>query len=139
MPRIKVGLMLLLLVPLLLVACEKKAAHSKVEPATKEKLESGLYRLTLTDKAITRTDVQTSEVASAGGKLVIPYSALIYDLYGDTWAYTNPEGNVFVRQAIDVETIKGDEAILAGGLEVGTRVVSVGAAELYGEETGIGK
>lgn len=121
--------------------CEQKVAPEKVEPATKELLaDSGLYRLTLTAKAVERIDLQTVEVTrGALGTLIMPYSALIYDLNGQTWAYTSPEPYVYLREAVTVEYIEGDEVFLSEGLEVGTTVVSVAAAELYGTETGIGK
>lgn len=129
-----------LLTPLLLVGCEAKVVHTKVEPATKEKLESGIYRLTLTERAIERIDVQTTEITTgSNGQLLMPYSALIYDLYGDTWAYTNPEPRVFVREAVTVDVIEGDWVHMTAAPQEGTLVVTVAAAELYGAETGIGK
>lgn len=135
--------MVLLLTALLgLAACrggETLVGH--VEPMTKEAVPStDRYRLTLTDRAIERLDVQTVEVTRVvKGLPMMPYSALIYDLEGDTWVYTNPEPNVFVRQLVTVAEIQNDRVSLAEGPEVGTKVVSVAAAELYGAETGIGK
>jgi membrane protein implicated in regulation of membrane protease activity len=70
---------------------------------------------------------------------MIPYSAVLYDLDGKTWAYTNPETLVFVRQRIEVTAIRGDVAMLSDGPPAGTQVVSVGAAELLGIELGVGK
>jgi hypothetical protein len=43
-----------------------------------------------------------------------------------------------VRSAIDVASIEGDRALLTSGPPVGTTVVTVGVAELYGAETGVG-
>ena len=45
----------------------------------------------------------------------------------------------FVRRQIDVDYIEGDTAVLLTGPDAETIVVTVGAAELYGVETGIGK
>lgn len=70
---------------------------------------------------------------------LIPYSAVLYDAQGKTWVYTNPEPLVFVRQQILIDTIRGGEVILADGPPVGTAVVTVGGAELYGTEFGVGK
>ena len=81
------------------------------------------------------------EVALSGngtpGK-VIPYAAVIYDLHGETWVYTSPEPLVFVRHPIVVEYIEDDRAVLSEGPAAGTAVVIVGAAELFGVESGVG-
>ena len=63
---------------------------------------------------------------------------MIYDAQGATWTYVAIEPLSFERQLIVVESISGDEAILADGPAAGTPVVIVGAAELYGAETGVG-
>lgn len=80
------------------------------------------------------------EVALLGGgvKKVIPYAAVIYDLNGETWSYTRTEPLSFVRHSITVDYIDGDLAILSEGPEVGTEVVTVGVAELWGTEIGVG-
>jgi hypothetical protein len=83
-----------------------------------------------------------AELTLAGGNMprkVVPYAALLYGVNGETWVYTNPEPLVFVRQPIVVDHIEDDLAILSEGPEVGTAVVTVGAAELFGAETGVSK
>ena len=70
---------------------------------------------------------------------VVPYAAVLYYAGGNTWAYTTPQPLTFVRQAIHIDYIEGDLAVLADGPPSGTEVVIVGAAELFGAETGIGK
>lgn len=82
------------------------------------------------------------ELPFAGGadKLkIVPYAALIYDARGAAWVYTNPSPFVFVRHPVAIVAIAGSEAILGNGPAVGTAVVTVGAAELYGTEFGVGK
>ncbi len=80
------------------------------------------------------------EVTLFGGpRKVVPYSAVIYDLHGDTWTYTNPEPLVFVRHRITVDYIERDTAVLLDGPPAGTAVVTVGAAELFGVELGVGQ
>jgi len=69
----------------------------------------------------------------------VPYSAVIYDINGNTWVYLNPDPLVFVRQAISVERIDGDRALISENLPAGTKIVTVGVIELYGTETGVGK
>ena len=55
------------------------------------------------------------------------------------FTYTNPEPLLFIRAPIKIDYIDGDVAVLDDGPEVGTAVVTVGAAQLYGVEFGIGK
>jgi hypothetical protein len=70
---------------------------------------------------------------------VVPYAAVLYGVHGETWVYTNPEPLVYVRQPIVVDHIEGDVAVLSEGPQVGTAVVTVGASELFGTETGVSK
>jgi hypothetical protein len=92
----------------------------------------------LSAKAAERLGIATGAVSAAGAGTTIPYSALVYDKAGKTWVYTNPEGRDYVRQAIEVQRIDGDLAYLSSGPPVGTAVVTVGTAELWGVDTGVG-
>jgi hypothetical protein len=67
----------------------------------------------------------------------MPYSALVYDTNGRAWAYTSPEQLTFVRSRLTIERIEEQNVFLLDGPPPGTRVVTVGAAELYGTELGI--
>jgi multidrug efflux pump subunit AcrA (membrane-fusion protein) len=89
----------------------------------------------LTEQAARRLDVQTAPVAAgAGGRLVIPAAAVEYNNDGSTFTYTNPEPFAYVQQAITVDSINADQAVLSAGPSAGTNVVTVGAAELLGVE-----
>jgi hypothetical protein len=96
-------------------------------------------RVTLIASAAKRLDIQTAEVqgASDGGKQmsVVPYAAVLYDTNGDTWMYVNTAPLVYVRHHITVDHMNGDQAVLSSAPPVGTKVVIVGAAELFGSET----
>ena len=70
---------------------------------------------------------------------VVPWSAIVYDFSGAAWVYENTAEHVFVRRRVDVRRVEGELAVLAGGPAPGARVVSVGAAELFGTELGTGK
>jgi hypothetical protein len=70
---------------------------------------------------------------------VVPYQAVIYDLQGETWVYTNPAPLTYVRHQVKVDYIDDDTAVLVQAPPMGTKVVSVGVAELFGTEFGIGK
>jgi hypothetical protein len=115
----------------------KDAGHAPA--AAVEAIEgTELHRLTLSEKAAERIGIQTSPVLDqqVGGadQKTIPYSAVIYDEHGNTWAYTTKEPLVFVRDQISVDHIAGDTAYLSDGPAAGTEVVTVGSAELVGTE-----
>jgi hypothetical protein len=122
----------------IVAGCASPASAPAEEAIHIEKLESGLPRLTLSAKAAERLAVETVAVEETGTRKVIPYAAVIYDAQGLTWAYAAVEALTFERAEIVVDEIVGDEAILSGGPAAGTEVVIVGAAELYGAETGVG-
>ena len=136
----------LIVAVLSLAACggEDEAAAGGEEPAVVEPVEGSddLFRVTLTAEAAERLDVQTVAVRAVGDgarkRTVIPYSAVLYEPDGETWAYTSPESLTVVRAPIVVETIEGDRAVLSQGPPLGTKVVTVGVAELFGAENGIG-
>jgi multidrug efflux pump subunit AcrA (membrane-fusion protein) len=75
---------------------------------------------------------------SAALKPVVPYSAVVYGANGDAYVYTTTEPLVYVRQRVVIESIEKDKAILTEGPPSGTQVVTAGAAELFGAETGVG-
>lgn len=83
--------------------------------------------------------LELSLEGSGEERRILPYSAVLYDPSGNTWVYTNPERLVFVREQIRIESMAGDDVILADGPDAGAAVVTVGAAELYGTEFGVGK
>ncbi len=71
--------------------------------------------------------------------LVVPYSSILYDMYGSSWVYLNTEPQVYVRQRVELYHVLDELAILSRGPAVGAKVVSAGAAELFGTEFGVGK
>ena len=71
--------------------------------------------------------------------LVVPYASVLYDLNGGAWVYESMGKHVFARRRIVVDHVVGPEAVLAIGPKVGTKVVTDGAAELFGTEFGGGK
>ena len=85
-----------------------------------------------------RVRVALSLTGSGSQSRVVPYAAVIYGLHGETWVYTNPEPLVFVRVPIVIDYIEGDFAVLAEGPAADTLVVTVGASELFGAESGVG-
>ena len=137
MKRVSFFILVLVLSSLLLSACGAKTETvEKTPPSVVEAIEgSDLSRVILTEKAAERLGIET---VPASGKEV-PYAAVIYDIEGNTWIYTNPEPLTFVRSPIEVDYIEGDTAFLAQDLESNLPVVTVGVSELYGTETGVSK
>lgn len=124
---------------LVLTGCTPSSASAPKEEAIHiEEQASGLKQLTLSAKAAERLGVETSPVAGSGSTMSIPYAALIYDAEGATWAYVTTEPLVYQRAEVVVEAIEGDTATISEGPDAGTEVVTTGAAELYGAETGVG-
>jgi len=145
-----------------LTGCLYRPPYADVEPpASVEEIEGDKYELkkvTFTEKAMERTGVEIGEVAKLQGprkdspQLAVPYGALFYDYKGYEWVYTNPEPRVFVRSKVKVDYIDGEVdtsmeswdrarkmvVYLKEGPEVGTKIVTVGASQMYGEEKGYG-
>jgi len=100
---------------------------------------AGVSPLTLEERAAERVGLVTAPVRAAeGGRTVIPYSAVVYDPEGAAWTYVATGPLTFVRRKLEVETIDGVVAVLTGGPPVGTKVVSIGGAELFGAEIDFG-
>lgn len=71
--------------------------------------------------------------------LMVPAAAILYDIHGGTWVYVSEGPLVFRRQRVEVLETKSGAAYLARGLSPQTKVVTEGAAELFGTEFGAGK
>ena len=85
-----------------------------------------------------RVSVQVPLVASVKG-LVVPASALLYDMHGSTWVYEDQGSGKYVRRRVEVARQIGDRILIARGIAEGVRVVRVGAAEIFGTEFATGK
>jgi hypothetical protein len=93
--------------------------------------------ITLSQAAHDRLAVTTAAVAAGPGGLGIPYSAVVYEPDGSAWVYTEADALTYQRAPITITSVTADQVILAAGPPAGTLVVSQGAAELVGVETGI--
>ncbi|MGH9173640.1 MAG: efflux RND transporter periplasmic adaptor subunit [Vicinamibacterales bacterium] len=71
--------------------------------------------------------------------LVVPAAGIVYDMQGGTWVYEAMGNHVFARRRVEVGGQSGDKVLIARGLRAGQRVVTDGAAELFGTEFGAGK
>jgi hypothetical protein len=142
MRKLRWSILVLTVVSGLVTACAPPAAEPAGEegPALVEDIAgSDVKRLTLTEDAAQRIGIEMVPVTSAsGGHTMVPSSTVIYDAGGQTWVYTSPETDVFVRAPVTLVDIDGDDALLSAGPPIDTQVVTVGVAELYGSELGVG-
>lgn len=141
MARRRTWLVVVPLAAALAAACSKPVTEEArgPEPAHVEPIEgSEVARVTLEEYGAERIHLRTAPVEERGGRLVVPSAALLVDPEGRFWVYTNPEPLVFVRREVRVISDDGGRAILAEGPPPGTRVVVVGAQELWGAESGVG-
>lgn len=130
-----------LMLVLLLSACGEPVSDEQVlhDPVTIEQVEgTKVARVTLTESAAERLDIQTAPVRRAGNRMVVPSGSVLVDPDGRFWVYTSPDPLVFIRHEIDIDDEDGDRVFLIDGPPVGTPVVTVGVAELHGAESGIG-
>jgi hypothetical protein len=138
----------LIVAALPLAGCGKKASsYAKVEPAIVEHAkDSQITRITLTEQAMERIGLKTAPLQEgkvqgdekAAPRPFVPDSAVMYVANGETYVYTSPKPRTFVRQAVDIDFIRGGVAVLKKGPPAGTQVVTVGASELFGTEFGVG-
>ena len=127
----------------LLTGCGVASAHGDPPPATVKSIPgSPVQQLRLTEQAIHRLGITTAAVRTGqatidgrrGTYKLIPYSAVVYDNDGSTWAFVNTAPRTFIRQRLTIGAIQGNTAVLAAGPAPGAAVVTVGAPELLGTE-----
>jgi hypothetical protein len=96
-------------------------------------------QIILTQLGAQRIGVRTApaRTGNAPASVVIPYSAVVYDPSGKTYAFTNPRPLMFVEVPISIDRIAGNSVYVTRGPKAGAQVVTVGAEELYGVQTGV--
>lgn len=139
--RLRSWALIVAVVGVVMTACGSAGgAEATEEPVAIEATnDAEIWRLTLTESAARRLDVQTATVGSAGDRLVVPSAAVIIDPAGVYWVYTNPQPLVYVREEIRPVHEEGHLAFFDEGPPLGMAVVTTGVPELYGAEFGIGK
>ena len=68
--------------------------------------------------------------------LIVPRAALLRDIHGGAWVYEKVGVHAFARRRVLVDRVVGDAAALTEGPKPGAKVVTDGAAELFGAEFG---
>jgi len=133
------GLLTAVALSFCLAGCGQTAAtHVPYKPAkVGAATAAGVKPVTFTAEGARRIGLETSTIAEAEGRLVVDHAALIYDSKGGSWVYAVSEPLTYLRAAVMVTHTDQALVFLADGPAVGTAVVTVGAAQLYGEELGI--
>jgi len=71
--------------------------------------------------------------------LVIPWSAVLFDIHGGAWVYERTGERTYSRRRVAVRHVIDSAAVLDSGPPPGALIVTVGAAELFGTDTGFSK
>ena len=113
---------------------------AKIMPARVDAtLDAKIKKVTLTPKAAERLGIQIDEVrADPSGRRIVPYASVLYDLTGKTWVYVSADPLTFVRGAVEIDTIKGDNVYLSDGPPTGTKVLAAGVPQVFGAEVKVG-
>lgn len=132
--------------------CNHYEKKSKPQPAKIENRQGDkIPYVILTSEADRRIGIVTVPFEQNGtieGKrsFRIPVSTIVYDVEGKTWIYiqvsSETESNTYHRKQVELLKIHGNFAFISGPFEkseLERPIVSVGAAELLGTESGVGK
>jgi hypothetical protein len=76
---------------------------------------------------------------SATEHLVVPFNAVLHDIYGGQWVYEAIAPHTYTRRRVQVARLADGDAVLASGPAVGAKIVTDGSAELFGTEFMTGK
>ena len=117
-----------------------ETAVKKIMPARVEATsDAKIMKVTLTPKAAERLGIVIDEVrADPSGRRIVPYASVLYDLTGKTWVYISADPLTFVRGAVVIDTIKGDNVYLTEGPPAGTKVLATGVPQVFGTEVKVG-
>ena len=75
----------------------------------------------------------------SGNRIVIPWSAIMYDINGGNWAYLRTAPYTYSRRRVEVSSVIDGFAVVTRGIDKDDEIVTTGAAEIFGTEFGGGK
>lgn len=118
---------------------ELPAQPNGMEPVedVKRTMLAVYYKVSGKDHGLAINDRLRVELPMSGSEdkqKAVPYGAVYYDAKGGAWVYVNTAPLAYERRKVAVERVIGDRALLSDGPGIGTPVVTVGAALLYGAE-----
>jgi len=76
---------------------------------------------------------------TSGDNVVIPFPAVVYDMYGGSWVYVKLSSLTYTRRRIEIIHVIDGNVVVAKGVIAGEEIVTAGVAELFGTEFGGGK
>jgi RND family efflux transporter MFP subunit len=79
------------------------------------------------------------KLKSASEQRVVPWSAVVYDIYGSPWVYENTDPHTYVRRRVQVKYVVDKLAVLETGPNVGAKIVTASAMELFATQVGYAK
>ena len=128
-----------LLTSVALAGCGAASAEGELPEVAAVEIpdDGGPGIVTLAAAAQERLGIETTPVEEGPDGLVVPYAALVYATDGSSWVFVQLEDGTYQRAEVQVRKKDGQDLLLASGPDAGTPVVTVGAAELVGVETGI--
>jgi hypothetical protein len=99
-------------------------------------------KIVLTAQGAQHLGLQTAAVRSiaaapGAASAVIPFASVVYAPSGQTYAFIREGPLTFAEVPITIDHIDGDSVYLLKGPHAGSRVVTVGAEELFGVQTGV--
>ncbi len=81
----------------------------------------------------------TLSLKDSTNSLVVPWSAVVYDINGGAWVYEMTAPQTYVRRRVEIARVVGSQAILSHGPAIGAKIATSGVAELFGTEFSTGK
>jgi hypothetical protein len=128
------------------VAVATSAGCAEIESVTAEPYEPAALestgpdkpaRVILTEEAVDRVALQTTEVKALGKELTVDHAALVFDKAGKPWVFSVVGPRTYIRATVTIKEVQDNVVTLSAGPPPGTQVVTVGAIELWGAELGI--
>jgi hypothetical protein len=128
------------------IAVATSAGCAEIESVTAEPYEPAALeatgpdkpaRVILTEEAVDRVALQTTEVKALGKDLTVDHAALVFDKAGKPWVFSVVGPRAYVRATVTIKEVQDNVVTLSAGPPAGTQVVTVGAIELWGAELGI--
>jgi hypothetical protein len=122
-----------------LSACASAGVGKAHQKPPARMVQTGKTRsVLLTPLGAKRIGIQTAQSAIKDNKIVVPFSALLYEPDGRTAVYVQTGPLTYTRYFIKVADITAGQVFVAKGLKAGQPVVTVGAEELLGVQNGVG-
>lgn len=87
-------------------------------------------------KPAQRVSVSLNTFGQQHRVLKIPWSAVVLDIYGGSWVYTQKLDTTFERKRVFLDHVQDGHAVMVEGPPEGSKIVINGALELFGVETG---